>query len=143
LYEGDHPELARGMVNLAADLTELGEHERARELDEQALAMRRRLYEGDHPDVAHSLSNLAVDLRALGSMSGRGSWTSRLWRCGGGSRNGCEPPKCQPRVVDPSVREGSCIGSGSVGSRLDRRGIQREQARSVWSRLGRRRASGS
>jgi len=31
--------------------------------------------------------------------------------------------------------------SGSVWSRLDRRGIQREQARSVWSRPDRRRAS--
>ena len=38
----------------------------------------------------------------------------------------------QTIVLDPS---------GSVWSRLDRRGIQREQARSVWSRPGRRRAS--
>jgi hypothetical protein len=33
--------------------------------------------------------------------------------------------------------------SGSIGSRLDRRGTQREQARSVWSRPVRRRGSGS
>ena len=38
----------------------------ARELHEQALAMRQRLYEGDHPDVASSLSNLAIDLSELG-----------------------------------------------------------------------------
>jgi tetratricopeptide (TPR) repeat protein len=38
----------------------------ARELHEQALAMRQRLYEGDHPDVATSLIVLASDLRALG-----------------------------------------------------------------------------
>jgi hypothetical protein len=31
--------------------------------------------------------------------------------------------------------------SGAVWSRLERRGSQREQARSVWSRPGRRRAS--
>ena len=40
------------MTNLAIDLRRAGEHERARELDEQALAMWQRLYEGDHPDVA-------------------------------------------------------------------------------------------
>jgi tetratricopeptide repeat protein len=44
----------------------VGEDARARELDEQALAMRQRLYEGDHPDVATSLGNLAIDLRVLG-----------------------------------------------------------------------------
>jgi hypothetical protein len=38
----------------------------ARELDEEALAMRQRLYAGDHPDVAASLNNLAIDLRVLG-----------------------------------------------------------------------------
>ena len=48
------------MTNLAIDLRRAGEHERARELDEQALAMRQRLYEGDHPDVAASMSDLAI-----------------------------------------------------------------------------------
>jgi Domain of unknown function (DUF4062)/Tetratricopeptide repeat len=38
----------------------------ARELDEQALAMKQRLYDGDHLSVAGSVSNLANDLRALG-----------------------------------------------------------------------------
>jgi hypothetical protein len=54
------------MSNLAIDLAQAGEHERARALDEQALAMRQRLYEGDHPDVARSMSNLAIDLRQAG-----------------------------------------------------------------------------
>ena len=51
LYEGDHPDVATSMTNLAIDLHRAGEHERARELDEQALAMRQRLYVGDHPYV--------------------------------------------------------------------------------------------
>lgn len=58
--------MARSLNNLANDLSELGEHERARELDEQALAMRLRLYDGDHPSVAASRNNLAEDLRFLG-----------------------------------------------------------------------------
>jgi tetratricopeptide (TPR) repeat protein len=43
---------------------------RARELDEQALAMRQRLYEGDHPDVARSLNNVGVVLTDLGDFAG-------------------------------------------------------------------------
>ena len=39
LYEGDHPDVAASMNNLAIDLRRAGEDERARELDEQALAM--------------------------------------------------------------------------------------------------------
>jgi tetratricopeptide (TPR) repeat protein len=38
----------------------------ARELHEEALAMRQRVYEGDHPDMAASLTILANDLRDLG-----------------------------------------------------------------------------
>ena len=52
MYRGlittDHPDLARSLNNLAEDMYELGEHARARELDEQALAMHRRLY-NDRP----------------------------------------------------------------------------------------------
>jgi hypothetical protein len=45
LYEGDHPSVALSLNNLAIDLRESGEPERARELDEQATAMRQRLAE--------------------------------------------------------------------------------------------------
>lgn len=38
----------------------------ARELHEQALAMRQRLHDGDHRSVADSLTILAGDLSALG-----------------------------------------------------------------------------
>jgi tetratricopeptide (TPR) repeat protein len=41
----------------------------ARELDEQALAMRQRLYGGDHPQIARSLNNLATVLHDLGEVA--------------------------------------------------------------------------
>lgn len=42
LHDGDHPDVARSLNNLAIDLRHLAVHERARELDEQALAMQQR-----------------------------------------------------------------------------------------------------
>ena len=45
LFEGDHPDVATGLSNLALDLRGLEDYERAREVDEQALAMRQRLAE--------------------------------------------------------------------------------------------------
>jgi tetratricopeptide (TPR) repeat protein len=45
---------------------------KARELLEQALAMRRRLHAGDHPDIATSLNNLAVIQEQLGDYGGAG-----------------------------------------------------------------------
>jgi tetratricopeptide (TPR) repeat protein len=67
LYQGDHPDVADGLGNLAFDLTELGEHERALELHEQALAMDQRLSDGDDRHVADSLNNLAYAVRILGA----------------------------------------------------------------------------
>jgi Tetratricopeptide repeat len=45
LHDGDHPEIASGLRNLASVQSELGESARARDLDERALAMRQRLAE--------------------------------------------------------------------------------------------------
>jgi hypothetical protein len=47
-------------------LYELGELERARELDEDTLDRRRRALGDDHPDTHRSARNLAADLVALG-----------------------------------------------------------------------------
>jgi len=58
-----------------------------------------------------------------------------------GTRLPCHPILCRMRFDHPVDHPDD--RSGSVGSPLDRRAIQREQARSVWSRPGRRRASGS
>ena len=58
----DHPSTLRSAGNLAVDLTQLGEYEAARELDEDTLARRRRVLGEDHPDTLDSAGNLAVDL---------------------------------------------------------------------------------
>jgi hypothetical protein len=47
-------------------LRKLGEYERARQLDEDTLARRRRVLGDDHPDTLTSASNLAADLTNLG-----------------------------------------------------------------------------
>ena len=44
----DHPDTLTSARNLAADLTNLGEHQAARELDEDTLARRRRVL-GEDP----------------------------------------------------------------------------------------------
>jgi Tetratricopeptide repeat len=44
----------------------LGEHQRARDLDENTLTRRRRVLGDDHPSALGSANNLARDLRALG-----------------------------------------------------------------------------
>ena len=62
----DHPDTLLSASNLAADLRTLGEHQAARELDEDTLARRRRVLGEDHPDTLLSVGNLAADLRALG-----------------------------------------------------------------------------
>jgi len=61
------PTLARLLMMIAAYLGARGLDRRlARELNEQALAMRLRLYKGDHSDIATSLSSLGTDLYHLG-----------------------------------------------------------------------------
>jgi tetratricopeptide (TPR) repeat protein len=69
LYDGDHPDVAKSLSQLAINLHKLGEVARARDLHEEALAMRWRLHEGDHPDVAQGLSQLANDLNELGEVA--------------------------------------------------------------------------
>ncbi|MGH3767521.1 MAG: tetratricopeptide repeat protein, partial [Pseudonocardiaceae bacterium] len=52
--------------NLAAGLRAVGEHQRARELDEDTLTRYRRVLGDDHSATLTSATNLAGDLRALG-----------------------------------------------------------------------------
>jgi tetratricopeptide (TPR) repeat protein len=52
--------------NLAICLSQLGEYQRARELNEDTLTRRRRVLGDDHPDTLTSASNLAADLHQLG-----------------------------------------------------------------------------
>ncbi len=62
----DAPATVASACNLALDLRELGEYERACELDEDALARYKRVLGENHPDTLASASNLAADLRELG-----------------------------------------------------------------------------
>jgi hypothetical protein len=62
----NHPDALTSASRLAADLRELGEYQKARALDEDTLARRRRVLGDDHPDTLISANNLAADLRALG-----------------------------------------------------------------------------
>ena len=62
----DHPDTLGSANNLAIDLRNLGEHQAARDLDEDTLARCRRVLGEDHPDTLGSANNLAADLRALG-----------------------------------------------------------------------------
>jgi hypothetical protein len=52
--------------NLANSLRDLGEYQRARELDEDTLTRSRRVLGDDHPDTRRSVRDLATVLTALG-----------------------------------------------------------------------------
>ena len=55
----DHPDTLHSAANLAFDLTDLGEYQAARELDQDTLARRRRVLGEDHPDTLHAANSLA------------------------------------------------------------------------------------
>ena len=69
VYQGDHPNIASSLNNLAALYKSQGKLSQAEPLYQQALAMRQRLFEGDHPDVATSLNNLAALYDSQGKLS--------------------------------------------------------------------------
>ncbi|MCX5357841.1 FxSxx-COOH system tetratricopeptide repeat protein [Streptomyces sp. NBC_00124] len=62
----DHEDALRAANRLARAYADTQDHERARALDDDTLARRRRLYGDDHPDTLVSARNLAVRLWALG-----------------------------------------------------------------------------
>ena len=62
----DHPDTLSSASNLALNLELLGEHQRARALDQDTLIRRRRVLGEEMPDTLVSASQLAVDLYALG-----------------------------------------------------------------------------
>jgi hypothetical protein len=65
-FGDDHPRTLFCANNLALDLWDLGQHEEARELNEDTLLRRRRLLGDDHPDTLLSASNLVLPLLGLG-----------------------------------------------------------------------------
>jgi hypothetical protein len=62
----DHAGTLAAATNLAENLRVLGDHRRARELDEETLIRRRRGLGHDHPDTLASANALALDLHDLG-----------------------------------------------------------------------------
>jgi hypothetical protein len=62
----DHPDTLSAALDLANDLSNLGDYQAARRLDEGILARRREVLGEDHPDTLTSASNLARDLSNLG-----------------------------------------------------------------------------
>ena len=69
LFNGDHPDVATSLNNLASLYDSLGQYSKAEPLYTQALEMRKRLFNGDHPNVATSLNNLAFLYYSLGQYS--------------------------------------------------------------------------
>ena len=59
-------DLPRIMHNLALTYSALGMNDKALEMKEATLAMRRRILPEDHPDIALSMGNLASTYSALG-----------------------------------------------------------------------------
>ncbi|MDQ0605270.1 tetratricopeptide (TPR) repeat protein [Streptomyces canus] len=62
----DHDDTLWAAHNLARAYADTQDHERARTLDEDSLARRRRLYGDDHPHTLASAHSLAVELWELG-----------------------------------------------------------------------------
>ncbi|MEH1967246.1 tetratricopeptide repeat protein, partial [Nostoc sp.] len=69
LFDGDHPDVASSLNNLAGLYESQGRYSEAEPLYSDALAMTKRLFDGDHPNVATSLNNLAGLYRIQGRYS--------------------------------------------------------------------------
>ena len=81
----DHPDTLVSASNLAIDLRDLGEHQAARDLDEDTLARRRRVLGEDHPDTLSSASNLADrPERTWASIRRPATWTRTPWPAAAG-----------------------------------------------------------
>jgi tetratricopeptide (TPR) repeat protein len=66
ISEGDHPDVALDLNNVATCLMRIGRAEEALPLYGESLAMSRRIYEGDHMYVAVALGNVGACLKSLG-----------------------------------------------------------------------------
>jgi hypothetical protein len=64
--DGDDPEYATSLIGVAAALSSQGRHAEALDLNEQALAFRRRVLPADHPHIAMAMHNTAASYSALG-----------------------------------------------------------------------------
>ena len=69
LHQGDHPDTAQALGNLAQLLNDRGDLGGAEPLYREALAMDQHLYHGQHPTVATDLNNLAELLSDRGDLA--------------------------------------------------------------------------
>ena len=67
------------MNNLAATMKAQGDLAGARKLQEEMLAIRRRVLGPEHPDTLTSMNNLADTLRLRAIWRGRASCKKRRW----------------------------------------------------------------
>jgi hypothetical protein len=74
-------DLGDGNKTSAGELTELGEYQAARELNEDILARRRRVLGEDHPDTGAS-ATFAIFLRTPRPLLKTLGWVSRRRRAG-------------------------------------------------------------
>ncbi|MBV8994458.1 MAG: tetratricopeptide repeat protein [Pseudonocardiales bacterium] len=83
----DHPDTLSWATNPAIDLAAAGEHEQARDLDQDTLACSRRVLGEDHSATLSLASDLAIDLAALGEQSRRCWWAccGRFWTVSAGT----------------------------------------------------------
>ncbi|KAA0585923.1 tetratricopeptide (TPR) repeat protein [Azospirillum lipoferum] len=70
LHGDEHPNTLTSMNNLAATLWNQGDLAGARELQEEVLAVRRRVFGGEHPDTLTAMNNLASTLWSQGDLAG-------------------------------------------------------------------------
>lgn len=56
----DHPDCAQSLNNLAALCNEMKQYDKAEELYERALDIRRRALAPDHPSLAYTVKHLAI-----------------------------------------------------------------------------------
>jgi len=77
----DHPDTLASANNFALDLSALGEHELARQLDADTLSRCRRVLGEDHPNTLIAGYNLTVNMRALGELEEDGLIEETLSRC--------------------------------------------------------------
>jgi len=66
----EHPDTLTIMSNLAATLSDQGDLEGAREMEEEVLEIKRQILGSEHPDTLTIMSNLAVTLHGQGDLAG-------------------------------------------------------------------------
>ena len=84
------------MNNLAGTLSVQGDLGGARKLQEETLAVCRRVLGAEHPNTLTSMNNLADTLSAQGDLVGRASCRKKRWRSPPGFRGRASETRSRP-----------------------------------------------